>query len=69
MSALEPFSKQKLELFRQKTDPLADAVISAYFPQNKQLLNDQLEVLQSNADRLSDDAHSSLKEFEIINDF
>jgi len=61
MSALERFSKQNLELFRQKADPLADKVIEAYFPLKRQLLSDQLEAIQTNADSLANEVDPALK--------
>lgn len=53
MTSLNHISKQNLTLFRQQTDPLADAVISFYFPDKRTDLQQALDSLASNSDKLT----------------
>lgn len=52
MTSLSHISKKNLTLFRQQTDPLADAVISAYFPEKRQELQQAIDGLTSNSAEL-----------------
>lgn len=61
MSTYHNISPEQLNHFRNQTDPLADEVIEAYFPQDKALLHQHLETLTSNSSQLTDEAKASLK--------
>lgn len=61
MSSLDRLSKRELELYRFKTDPLADDVINDYFPEQKQFLFSHLTELTNNSSQVNVAAYPSLK--------
>jgi len=54
-------SSTELDAFRELQDPLADHVISKYFPADKNLLQSHLSALVTNSDSLPSDATEELK--------
>jgi hypothetical protein len=54
-------SSTELDAFRELQDPLADHVISKYFPADKKLLQSHLSALVTNSDSLPSDATQELK--------
>ncbi|PWL31827.1 MAG: DUF2236 domain-containing protein [Roseivirga sp. XM-24bin3] len=60
VSSLTHISKRGLKKFRQQTDPLADAVISKYFPSNKVGLQQELALIVNNESELLNSADLTL---------
>ena len=60
MGELTAISKRSLQHFRTQTDPIADAVIEQFFPQNKDQLFTCLQSLDDNSKKLNDTAGSAL---------
>jgi len=58
---MELLSSTELDAFRELQDPLADHVISKYFPADKNLLQSHLSALVTNSDSLPSDANEELK--------
>ncbi len=58
---MELLSSTELDAFRELQDPLADHVISKYFPADKNLLQSHLSALVTNSDSLPSDATQELK--------
>ncbi len=58
---MELLSSTELDAFRELQDPLADHVISKYFPADKNLLQSHLSALVTNSDSLPSDATEELK--------
>jgi len=61
VSQFSHISKARLAEYRQQADPIADSVIEAYFPQDREALQKELEGLAINSSELSRDAKSELQ--------